>query len=147
MKALALLMYLAVTPGAHSRDALANLLWRDMLDRQAKKNLRNALPNLRALVGSHLIITRHAVAFNRSSPYLLDVEVFRSNLLVPQTTTKVGMLQEATNLYRDDFLKDFYIRDAPAFEEWALIEREHLRTIAIDGLQGLALQCIYHRNY
>jgi len=147
MKGLALLMYLAVTPGAHARDALANLLWRDMPDRQAKKNLRNALPNLRALVGSHLTITRHAVAFNRSSPYLLDVEVFRAHLLSPQTTTRGGTLQEAVNLYRGDFLKDFYIRDAPAFEDWALIEREHLRALAIDGLQALALRCIEQRDY
>jgi hypothetical protein len=37
MKALALLVYLAVTPGVHSRDTLANLLWSDMPDQQAKK--------------------------------------------------------------------------------------------------------------
>ena len=146
-KALALLMYLAVTPGVHSRDTLANLLWSDMPDQQAKKNLRNALPNLRTLVGSHLIITRHSVAFNRSSSYRLDVEVFRSHLLSPQTVTKVAMLQEATNLYRGDFLKDFYVRDAPAFEEWVLIEREYLRTIAVDGLQTLAMQCIEQHDY
>lgn len=146
-KALALLVYLAVTPGVHSRDALANLLWSDRPDQQAKKNLRNALPNLRTLVGSHLMITRHSVAFNRSSPYRLDVEVFRSHLLSPQSAARSALLQEATTLYRGDFLKDFYVRDAPTFEEWALIEREHLRTLAIDGLQTLAARCIEQHDY
>ncbi len=37
MKARALLIYLAMMPGPHSRDELAHLLWSEMPDRQAKK--------------------------------------------------------------------------------------------------------------
>src|SRR2546429_1681492 len=64
-KAQALLIYLAVTQRAHSRDVLASLFWRDMPEWQAKKKLRNILPNLRAPVGLHLRLTRPAVAFHR----------------------------------------------------------------------------------
>ena len=142
-KALALLVYLVATPGVHTRDTLANLLWSDMPEQQAKKNLRNALPNLRVLVGSHLLITRHSVAFNRASPYRLDVEEFCASVRAPATP---ATLHNALSLYRDDFLRDFFVRDAPAFEEWALIEREHLRTIALDGFQLLATQCIAQHN-
>src|SRR5256712_8746182 len=85
-KAQALLIYLAVTQRAHSRDVLASLFWRDMPEWQAKKNLRNILPNLRALVGSHVLITRHAVAFNRDSPYPLNLEVVQSALASQQAT-------------------------------------------------------------
>ncbi|MGQ4806990.1 hypothetical protein NKDENANG_00328 [Candidatus Entotheonellaceae bacterium PAL068K] len=147
MKAQALLMYLAVTPGMHSRDTLASLLWRDMPNQQARKNLRNTLPNLRALVGSHLIITRHAVAFNRASPYHLDVEAFRSALAAHQTVTNLQVLKDATALYRDDFLTGFHVRAAPAFEEWTLMECEYLRDLAIDGLLALATQCIKQHTY
>ncbi len=143
MKALALLVYLITTPGVHTRDTLANLLWSDMPEQQAKKNLRNALPNLRVLVGSHLRITRHSVAFDRTSPYRLDVEEFCATVRAPATPTT---LHNALSLYRGDFLRDFFVRDAPAFEDWALIEREHLRTIALDGFQLLATQCIAQRN-
>src|SRR5712691_7067370 len=88
-KAQALLIYLAVTQRAHSRDVLASLFWRDMPEWQAKKNLRNILPNLRSLVGSHVLITRHAVAFNRDSPYRIDVEVSQSTLVWSQARTEL----------------------------------------------------------
>ena len=147
MKAQALLIYLAVTQRVYSRDALAGLLWLDVPDRQAKKNLRNTLPNLRVLVGSHLIITRHSVAFNQASPHRLDVEVFRSTLASPHALSNVESLQKTTALYCDDFLSGFHVRDAPAFEEWALMEREHLRGLAIDALLALADQCITQQDY
>jgi DNA-binding SARP family transcriptional activator len=109
---------------------------------QAKKNLRNILPNLRALVGSHVLITRHSVAFNRDSPYRMDVEVLQSALDSSQTTTDRQALRAATALYRDSFLAGFYVRDAPAFEDWVLLERENLQAMAIDALLVLARQCI-----
>lgn len=146
-KAQALLFYLAMTQRVHTRDVLASLFWCDMPDRPAKKNLRNTLPNLRALVGTHLIITRHSVAFNRASPYRLDVEVFRSALAVSSTANNLQALYAALALYRDDFLVGFYVRGAPAFEEWVLMEREYLRTVAIDGYTALAQQCIEQHAY
>src|SRR5206468_11347822 len=51
-------------------------------------------------------------------------------------------LRTATSLYRDSFLAGFYVRDAPAFEDWVLLEREHLQAMAIDALLVLARQCI-----
>jgi hypothetical protein len=51
-------------------------------------------------------------------------------------------LRAATAMYRDSFLAGFYVRDAPAFEEWVLLEREHLHAMAIDALLVLARQCI-----
>ncbi len=146
-KALALFIYLAATQRVHSRDVLASLLWCDIPDRQAKKNLRNTLPNLRALIGSHLTITRHSVAFNRASPYRLDVEVFRSTLESRQTAMNPQALKEASALYRGDFLRGFHVRDVPEFEEWVLMEREHLRAMAIDGLTTLVDQCIEQNDY
>ncbi|ETX05230.1 MAG: hypothetical protein ETSY2_24180 [Candidatus Entotheonella gemina] len=137
MKARALLIYLAMIPGPHSRDELAHLLWSDMPDRQAKKNLRNTLPNLKALVGPHLMITRHALALNRDHACEVDVEQFCAALNAPQTSTDLEGLRDATALYRDDFLSGFYVREAHAFEDWGTIEREHLRTIAIEGLLTL----------
>ena len=75
-KAQALLFYLTTTARPHTREALAGLLWGDMPQAQAGKNLRNALSNLRALTGAHLLITREDAAFDRDSPYWLDVEAF-----------------------------------------------------------------------
>src|SRR5262245_35800603 len=82
-KAQALRFYLAVTARAgapHSRDAIATLLWSEMTDTQARQNLRTVLPELRRLVGDHLLIERQTLAFHTATPYWLDVEVLRHGL-------------------------------------------------------------------
>src|SRR5688500_383380 len=142
LKAHALLLYLVVTQRPHARDELAGLLWRDMPEVQAKKNLRNTLPNLRALVSPYLTITRHTVALNSACPCYSDVARFRSALAQPHAHSDLQVLKDATALYRNDFLSGFYVRDAPAFEDWMVVEREHLRAIAIDGFLALSALCI-----
>ena len=82
-KAQALLFYLATTGRPHTREALAGLLWGDLPEAQAGKNLRNAISNLWTLVGPYLLITRDEAVFNRDSPYGLDVEVFLASMADP----------------------------------------------------------------
>ena len=47
VKARALLAYLAATGRTHSRQALAALLWSDVLDSSARHSLRSALVQVR----------------------------------------------------------------------------------------------------
>ena len=128
--------YLAVTGRPHSRESLAGLLWGEMSDEDAKANLRKILSVLRNIAAPNLEIGRQVVAFNRDSNYWLDTEVFESKLEYPTATSitpvemqdrHVELLDEAVQLYTGDFLEGFYVRDAPAFEEWVLPERERLQ--------------------
>jgi predicted ATPase/DNA-binding SARP family transcriptional activator len=148
-KVAALLCYLAVTGRPHFRPALAGLLWGDWPEPEALANLRKALHNLRQLVGPHLIITPQTVAFNRDSPYWLDVEVFQERVdkyTSRQGTSKQGPplstclpeLKQAVELYEGDFLKGFYVRDALEFEEWVAAQQEHFRQLAGRALDTLA---------
>lgn len=155
-KALALLAYLAVTRRPHSRDALAGLLWGEMPDEYARANLRKILSVLREAVGSHLTISRQMVAFRQESEYWLDTEVFESKLLsLPSSALapaglsekEIRLLDEAVKLYRGDFLEGFYVRDAPAFEEWVLPERERLRQMVLQALYKLAAHCTVRGEY
>jgi DNA-binding SARP family transcriptional activator len=57
-KAQALVYYLAATGRSHTRDALAGLLWSDVPDATARKNLRDVLSNLRRLIDPYLLISR-----------------------------------------------------------------------------------------
>lgn len=147
-KAQALLFYLATTVRTHTRDELASLFWSDMPDAQARKNLRNILPVLRMALGSHIYVTRGTVTLNRCMPYWCDVELFRTALDTGSRRSETALdLQTATALYTGDFLDGFYVREAPIFEEWMLTQREHLRELAINGLQRLADQQIEHGEY
>ena len=60
-KALALLAYLAVEGGAHSREKIAALLWPESAAGQARTTLRSTLALLRTALGestAHLVATR-----------------------------------------------------------------------------------------
>ncbi len=139
-KVQALLFYLAVTGRAHTRKALAGLLWGEMPEAQASKNLRNALSNLRSLVAPYLLITREDVAFNRNVPYWLDVEVFLSALSGDIWRKDLSTLHNAVELYQGDFLEGFYVGQALAMEEWVLGRRSFLNGLMVQALQMLVVK-------
>ena len=65
-KALGLVYYLAVTGQSHSREELAGLLWSDLDEARARRNLRVELAKIRPHLNEHLIIQRRSVAFGNS---------------------------------------------------------------------------------
>src|SRR5690349_14724230 len=136
-KAQALLVYLAVTGRPHSREALAGLLWGDMAEAPAGKNLRNALSNLRTLVGPHLTITREAASFNREEPYWLDVESFTAALVQTGAPPDLEALHRGVELYQGDFLDGFYVGGALALEEWIAGQRSLLKGLVLQALHTL----------
>jgi DNA-binding SARP family transcriptional activator/predicted ATPase len=146
-KAQALLYYLAVTGRPHTRTTLAALLWPETSDAQARKNLRNLLLHVRPLLTDYLVIEYDTLAFNRQSAYWLDVEVLCATQAASQADDNLEPFRQAMSLYRGDFLDDFFIPNAPAFEEWMLMEREHLRELAINGLTRLAQVHHQRREY
>src|SRR5215475_3917545 len=115
----ALLAFLALPPGAtHTRDKLANLLWSDRGDHQARDSLKHALTRIRqcfqvdtslAVVADRLTVRLDPAAVNS------DVALFEQLL----TDGTPEALDQATRLYRGDLLDGIGIRD-PAFEDWLL---------------------------
>ncbi|MBX3051112.1 MAG: hypothetical protein KF753_06550 [Caldilineaceae bacterium] len=153
-KAKALLFYLTVTaaaggeqPAPHSRDSIAALLWGEMTNSQAKKNLRAVLPNLRQLLGDHLRIDRQTIAFDKTAPYWLDVEVLRAGVGPGQSSIDSDALQAAVDLYAGEFLHGFYVQNAPDFEAWVLEQRESLHTWVVQALFRLVGEYIEGGKY
>jgi predicted ATPase/DNA-binding SARP family transcriptional activator len=158
-KVRALLTYLAVEADRpHRREKLAGLLWPGFPEPSARANLSRALLNLRTAVGDRaeigdrgtgdqpappplLHITRQTIQFNPEGDAWVDVTAFTRLLdATPPHSPElpVGDLEQATALYRGDFLEGFTLPGCPAFEEWALFEGEHLRRLALDALDRLA---------
>ena len=137
-KAQALLYYLAVTGRPHTRPTLAGLFWGDQPEAAARTSLSKCLSNLRDLVGDAVLVERQTVAFNRNQPYHLDTEGFLAGMGQPPTPETRPTWQAALALYRGDFLEGFYVREAPDFEQWVLVQRAQYREAVLQGLHTLA---------
>ncbi len=148
IKAQALLCYLAVAARPFSRQALAGLLWGDLPEADARRNLRGVLMKLRAEFDPFLLVSHQSLAFNRESAYTLDLEQFKALVARPADgRPQPDNLRRAVALYRGDFLEDFHLRHAPAFEEWLTQQRAELRKHMVDALQTLTAVALQTAAY
>jgi DNA-binding SARP family transcriptional activator len=136
-KAIALLALLAVTGREHSREQLADLLWPEADSAKGRASLRRTLSVTAAAMGPGLTISRAAVSLE---PALVRVDVREFERLIAQPDA--ASLEQAVQLYRDDFLAGFVLRGCPDFEEWQASVAEELRQSLARGLQRLVAACI-----
>ncbi len=115
-KDLALLAYLTLEPGRHTRDELATLLWGDSSDAKARASLRQALSRLRATIGERLAADRSTVSL--IDPIACDAVAF----LAAVDDDARG----ASEYQVSRFLSGFIIKRAPAFDEWVAGKRQQL---------------------
>lgn len=134
-KARALLCYLAVTDRSHSRSSLANLLWSDLPEANARANLRKELALLRRTLSPHVNIGREMVEFDCTAPYTLDVESFEEGVQLARGVRDHG---DAVAFYKGDFLDGFHVLNAPRFDEWMMRRRARLRELVTRTLYQLA---------
>lgn len=149
-KARALLTYLAIEADRpHTRETLAGLLWPEFPEERARQSLSQALSNVRHVIGDRdehaaipfLDVTRQALHFNRASDYWLDVERFTAlrdpRVYATDPQQALRRLEEAAVVYRGTFLEGLSFGDSPAFEEWMLLQREHLHRLVQQTLRRL----------
>lgn len=137
-KGIALLAYLMTTRGIHSRAFLSSLLWSDQPEAQAKKNLRNVLPDLRSYLGTYLTISRQAVEFNAEQAYTMDTEQFERVLSGDLSQVATHTLENALEQYRGEFMDGFHVRSARLYESWLRQQRAYYYRLAVEGWGHLA---------
>ncbi|GJM42387.1 MAG: hypothetical protein DHS20C20_26690 [Ardenticatenaceae bacterium] len=125
----ALLAYLVCHPYPHLRDALASLLFNAHSRSQANSNLRVLLSRLRRVCADSVLITRQTVRLNPAYKVWVDTAVFQQTISQQPET--------ALELYRGDFLETVQVQDAKGFVEWAALEREEHRLLALETLLQL----------
>lgn len=135
-KSCALLAILALSPtGSVPRHRLANLLWSDRGDGQARSSLRQALASLRrdfvALDPSLLSADDEKIILNRDR---IEIDVVGFQRLA--SSDDVDDLRLAMELYRGELLADTEISEAE-FEDWTSSERMRLHTIAVTCAEKL----------
>ncbi len=146
-RCLALFAYLTLTNRPQDRGHLADLLWSEVGEQQARQNLRYVLYDLRQFVGDYLVVTRHMIAFARQKPHWIDAAIFADYVATKETLTDPTLLQELLHLYGDEFLAGFSIQNAPVFEEWLTQQRHYFRQQATKGLLRLSNHYLAQRHY
>ena len=115
-KSLALLAFLTLEAGPHPRERLAALLWGEHPDEAARASLRQALMQLRSVLGAALRVTRTAVEVSGSIGSDA-VEFLAATERDPAAAVQYDVPR---------FLEGFVVRQAPAFDEWAAAVRQRL---------------------
>ena len=141
-KAEALLYYLAVTGQAHSRETLADLLWGELPEATAKRNLTKALSHLRKQFAPFLAIEPETIGLDPAADVWLDTAIFEATVVQGLADEDFDLLTQAVQWYQGDLLAGFYVKQALSFEEWLLSERERLRELMLQALQQLVSEAI-----
>ena len=135
----------------HPREVLAGLFWGDHSEGQARSCLSTVLWRLRRLLepenipkGTYLVTTSTEVGFNSESDHWLDVEIFEDDvgpiLKRPSRVMEADeacCLKNALELHIGELLAGYY-------DDWALRERERLRSLYLKSLAHL--MCYYHHH-
>lgn len=133
----ALMAFLCITSQPQHRTTIAHLLWDSATEQQARSNLRYALRDLRRAVGDYVIVDGEHVAFNQNLPHWIDCTTFTEHLkALAKSSAKddSALLPELLNLYVGDFLADFQIGDAMAFDDWVIAQRRRIHDLFVQGL-------------
>jgi predicted ATPase/DNA-binding SARP family transcriptional activator len=142
-KVAALLIYLAVTAKAHSREMLVDLLFPKQSRQRARGDFRNTLSLLRNSIGDNrMFVDGSIVCLKAEDDIWIDVTEFRAlsaeaSESTLQPSKRIKTLAAAVDLYSGDFLSGFFLKDSVRFDEWQFLEEEGLRRDYSSALQQL----------
>ena len=136
----------------HAREVLAGLFWGESTEIRARSSLSTTLWRLRKVLepspiptGAYLLSTpRGEIGFNRKSDHWIDVEIFEDRIkpILARSydslnANEAKQLESSLLLYKGELLEGFY-------DEWALRERERLRSLFVKGQIHLLYYYSHH---
>ncbi len=121
-KAKAIFFYLLVNNHS-TRDELASLFWDELSDSLAKKNLRNALYQIRSILGDDILLS------SEKSLVVLNTDII--TYTNPEALSEPEIFIKA---YKGEFLQGFSIKNAPLFEQWYTQAKQQYKEKYIQNL-------------
>ncbi|MCZ7542599.1 MAG: tetratricopeptide repeat protein [Anaerolineae bacterium] len=146
-----MLAFVATEPGAHRRETLAALLWPEIPEQKARRNLSQALYNLRRVIApvSEAIfeVTARTLQFVPDACFDVDVLHFEQIVrFVDQHPHPYAILCDecrrrltsAVGLHQGEFLAGLNVADSIVFDDWMRQKRDLLQRKLIEALRLLA---------
>jgi DNA-binding SARP family transcriptional activator/tetratricopeptide (TPR) repeat protein/TolB-like protein len=139
-KQLALLAYLALQGHRPtSRSVLASLFWEDRDEPHARQSLRQALLELKRLVGEGLVAADDRIHL---LPDAIVIDALEFESLLAQ-----GDLSDAAALYEGELLEGAELAGGEEFRSWLEAERERLRRAAGGAFGRLVSAAVSRGNW
>jgi predicted ATPase/DNA-binding SARP family transcriptional activator len=137
-QARALLYRIVVSPREVSRDQLCSLIWPDVPQSTARRNLTVLLTQLRQALPRPdiLLTTDDAIQLNSRAAWS-DTIAFAKATEGALHERRSALLSDAVNLYRGPFLHGFTLPSSAEYEEWASQERQVWERRYLDTLATL----------
>ena len=135
-KALILFSYLILEKRTFARDILASMFWGDMPDKRAKANLRQALHNIQKLFPDCFDVNRQMVTVLNEGQFQIDALDLQH--LSQQDSISPQELEQASALYKGEFLEGINSNDEFQLDDWLRGQREAYRIAYMTILERLA---------
>ncbi|HKL75907.1 MAG TPA: BTAD domain-containing putative transcriptional regulator, partial [Halanaerobiales bacterium] len=122
------LFYYLIVEKKISRSKVASLLWGNMTDSKAKKNLRNALYQLKKSITEDIFKKSGSSTLHLNKDkydFKIDLEQFMKN----------DSLKKSLKVYNGDFLEGFLLKRSPSFNDWIIDNRNYYQQLYIEKLK------------
>jgi TolB-like protein len=130
-----LIGYLALNPDRrHGRGTLANLLWGDRFEAQARQSLRQALLTLRKLLAD---LAPDALRTDGDAVSLCGAAI-RTDVFEFERLVRERNLEDAARAYTGDLIDGLEVLSSP-FDTWLAEERVRLRDLACEAWEALGV--------
>ena len=142
-KARALLAYLVLERGYHTRESLAYLLWPDDSPQVGRENLRRMLFLIKECLPDLIESSREVLHVRPGAALWIDAERFVKLIDVEERAVAAGRqvdlggLAQAASLHRGEFLQGMDVGDAPDFDDWMRLRREQYHRRYLRALELL----------
>lgn len=135
----ALLYYLAADPARHPRALLADLIWPELDERRARRQLSDALTDIRRALGADAVGADADHTWWALAP--VDAPLFSTLLASAMRASgaqQAALLQDALSLFGGEFMQGFDLDDAENFEHWLHDLRTRCTLQALEACNRLA---------
>ncbi|WP_312702328.1 AAA family ATPase [Sedimentibacter sp.] len=141
------IFYLLLFEKEASRDVLSSLMWGNMDDITAKKNLRNAIYTIRKQTFDDIIISPKRAVLELNSDYEIVSDVDFINNFDPCNDVESKDIEEFVNCCQGDFLEELKLKSDLEFVEWIDIINTRLKSLYINKLKTLSNKLIKNKDY
>lgn len=140
-KSFAIFLYLLLNKGEiFNREELSTLFWSSGSTASALASLRNAIPGLYFLLPQLkevLLTSRDSINIKDTTLIHCDYFDFINIVdeIIKNPSDNYLKIHDLIKIYEDDFLKNFYLKDAEEFNQWVRLKQIPLKEKFINALE------------